>query len=226
MCGGAGGVPRAVAKTLDAVEVASTRRDFTGLWLLYLWVGVAVAILVLAAVGFALIRYRARPGREPSRRAERNAVEIGVAAAIAAIVALLVFRTFSTEAKEDDSSRGDAIGIDVVAFQWGWKFTYPGQGVTVIGDSDRQPVFAVPVGRTISFALTSLDVLHAMWIPEQRFKKDAIPDRINRFDMEFDEEGREQGLCSEFCGFRHSAMRFEVSVLSDQGYERWLATHR
>jgi cytochrome c oxidase subunit 2 len=207
-------------------EVASTRNDFDSVWSLYLWIGIGVAVLVFAAVGFALVRYRARPGRAPSRRAEFNLLEGLVAAMILAIVALLVFRTFRTEAKEDDSSRADAVKVDVDAFQWGWKFTFPGEGVTVIGNSNHEPNFAVPEGRTISFALTSLDVIHAMWIPDQRFKKDAIPDRVNHFDMEFDEPGREQGLCSEFCGFRHSGMRFGVRVLSNSGYERWLATHR
>jgi cytochrome c oxidase subunit 2 len=206
--------------------VASTRSDFSSVWTLYLWIGVGVAVAVFAAIGFTLVRYRARPGRRPSRLAERNGLEVGVATLILAIVALLVFRTFHTEAKEDDSSRPDAVKIDVDAFQWGWKFTYPGQGVTVVGDSNHEPNFAVPAGRTVSFALTSSDVIHAFWIPGQRFKKDAIPGRTNHFDMEFDADGREQGLCSEFCGLRHSKMRFGVWVLSNEGYERWLAAHR
>ncbi len=206
--------------------MASTRNDFASVWSLYLWIGIAVAVLVLAAVLFAVVRYRARPGRAPSRRAEANLLEVGVAIVILAIVALLVFRTFHTEAKEDDSSAAGAVRIRVDAFQWGWKFTYPGQGVTVIGNSDREPNFAVPAGRTVSFALTSSDVIHAMWIPGQKFKKDAIPGRVNHFDMEFGGRGREQGLCSEFCGLRHSNMRFGVWVLSDASYERWLAAHR
>jgi cytochrome c oxidase subunit 2 len=204
----------------------STRSDFASVWSLYLWIGIGVAFLVLGAVAFAVIRYRARPGRVPSGPAERTVVEVGVAVVILAIVALLVFRTFQTEAREDNSSEADAVRIDVDAFQWGWKFTYPGQGVTVIGNSDHEPNFAVPAGRTVSFALTSSDVIHAMWIPGQRFKKDAIPGRVNHFDMEFEARGREQGLCSEFCGLRHSNMRFGVWVLSDASYERWLAAHR
>jgi cytochrome c oxidase subunit 2 len=207
-------------------EAANTRNDFAGVWSLYLWIGIGVALLVFAAVGFALIRYRARPGRAPSRRAELNVLEGAVAALILAIVALLVFRTFSTEAKEDDSSRPATVKIDVAAFQWGWKFTYPGQGVTIVGNSDDEPNFAVPGGETVAFSLTSLDVIHAMWIPGQRFKRDAIPGRVNHFDLEFGDHGREQGLCSEFCGLRHSNMHFGVWVLSPEGYERWLAAHR
>ena len=206
--------------------MSSTRSDFDGVWSLYLWIGVGVAVVVLGAVAFTLVRYRARPGRTVSKVAERNVLEITVASLILAIVALLVFRTFHTEAKEDDSSRPDAVRIDVDAFQWGWKFTYPGQGVTVIGNSNREPNFAVPAGRPISFALTSSDVIHAMWIPGQRFKRDAIPGRVNYFDLEFDEDGREQGLCSEFCGLRHSNMHFGVWVLSNESYERWLAAHQ
>jgi cytochrome c oxidase subunit 2 len=209
-----------------AAGTASTRSDFSSVWSIYLWIGIAVAVFVFLAVGFALVRYRARPGRVPSRRAEHNSLEIGAACLIAAIVAFLVFTTFRTEAREDDSSRPDALNINVDAFQWGWKFTYPGQGVTVIGNSDHEPNFAVPAGRTIHFSLTSSDVIHAMWIPGQRFKRDAIPGRVNQFDMEFNADGREQGLCSEFCGLRHSNMRFGVWVLSNESYERWLAAHR
>jgi len=203
----------------------STRHDFSGLFSLYLWIGVGVALLVFAAVAFALIRYRAREGRVPSRRSEANALELGVAVLITAIVAFLVFRTFSTEAKEDDESQ-QTVRIDVTAFQWGWRFTYPGQGVSVIGNSNRQPTFAVPGNRPVSFALTSSDVIHAFWIPEERFKRSAIPGRVNRFDMEFEAPGHEEGLCSEYCGLRHSAMRFDVWVLSEESYERWLAAHR
>lgn len=203
----------------------STRHDFDGLFSLYLTIGVAVAVIVFAAVAFVLIRYRAREGRAPSTRSEANALEIGVAVLIAAIVAFLVFRTFSTEAREDDSS-SQPVRIDVTAFQWGWRFTYPGQGVSVIGNSNDPPTFAVPGNRPIAFSLRSTDVIHAFWIPEERFKRSAIPGRVNRFDLDFESAGHEEGLCSEFCGLRHSGMRFDVWVLSDESYERWLAAQR
>jgi cytochrome c oxidase subunit II len=203
----------------------STRQDFDGLLSLYLAIGIAVALVVFAAVAFAVIRYRAREGREPSTRSEANAVEIAAAVLIAAIVGLLVFRSFSTEAREDDSSAA-AVRIDVTAFQWGWRFTYPGQGVSVIGNSNDPPAFAVPGGRPVSFALRSTDVMHAFWIPAQRFKRSAIPGRVNRFDLTFETPGSEEGLCSEYCGLLHSAMRFDVWVLSEGSYRRWLAAHR
>jgi cytochrome c oxidase subunit II len=203
----------------------STRQDFDGLWSLYLGIGIGVAVVVFAAVAFALVRYRARPGRVPSTRSEWNSLELGVAALITAIVAFLVFNTFHTEAKED-AAPAESTRIDVTAFQWGWRFTYPGQGVSVIGNSDHQPTFAVPAGQPVAFALSSLDVIHAFWIPAERFKRDAIPGKVNRFDLEFETPGREEGLCSEYCGLRHSSMRFSVLVLPARSYRRWLSRRR
>ena len=206
--------------------VASTRSDFSSVWSLYLWIGVGVAVFIFAFVAFALVRYRARPDRQASRRGEHNALELGAAVLLVAVIALLVFRTFHTEAKEDDPERADAVKVEVDAFQWGWRFTYPGLGVSVVGNSDHPPNFAVPVGRPVDFTLTSEDVIHAMWIPEQRFKRDAIPGKVNRFSMEFGSEGHEVGHCSEYCGLRHTNMGFGVWVLSNESYERWLAAHR
>lgn len=205
--------------------IGSTRQDFDGLFSLYLTIGIAIALIVFAAVAFALVRYRAREGLAPSTRSEANALEIGVAVLIAAIVAFLVFRSFSTEAKEDDASPRP-VRIGVTAFQWGWRFSYPGEGVSVVGNHNDPPAFAVPGDRPISFSLRSADVIHAFWIPTERFKRSAIPGRTNRFDLEFESAGHEEGLCAEFCGLRHEGMRFDVWVLSERSYERWLAAHR
>lgn len=203
----------------------STRQDFNGLFSLYLWIGVGVAVLIFAVVAFALVRYRAREGRVPSKRSEANALEIGAATLIVAIVALLVFRTFSTEAKEDDAP-SEPVRIDVTAFQWGWRFTYPGQGVSVVGDNTEQPTFAVPGNQTVAFSLRSADVVHSFWIPSERFKRAAIPGRVGHFDIDFEAPGHEEGLCTEFCGLHHSNMRFGVWILSRASYERWLSAHR
>jgi cytochrome c oxidase subunit 2 len=205
--------------------VKNTKQDFAGLWSLYLWIGVGVAVVIFATVAFVVVRYRAREGRVVWQRDEHNALEVGAAVLIVAIVAFLVFRTFRTEAKEDESPR-ESVQIDVTAFQWGWRFTYPGHGVTIVGNANAPPTFAVPGEQPVSFSLTSADVIHAFWIPGERFKRDAIPDKVNRFDLEFEAPGHEEGICSEFCGLRHSGMRFDVWVLSDQGYEQWLAAQR
>jgi cytochrome c oxidase subunit 2 len=174
-----------------------------------------------------VVRYRRRDGRGVSARSEANLVEGVVALAIAAVVALLVSATFVTEARVDRTGAG-SVRIDVTAFQWGWRFSYPGEGVSVVGNSVANPTFAVPAGRTIEFSLATRDVIHSFWVPDARFKRDAIPGRLNRFDLVFGdaEEGEHDGVCAEFCGLRHSRMGFTVAVLSESSFARWLGAHR
>ncbi len=182
-------------------------------------------MIIFALVLYALVRYRRRDGRVPSRRSEANLLEGIAAIAILAIVVVVLAATFTTESKVDATPRG-SLQVRVTAFQWGWRFDYPGQGVSVIGDSNHEPVLGVPSGREISFAITSRDVIHAFWIPSERFKRDAFPDRVNHFDLVFDQPGGHQGECAEFCGLRHTNMRFRVLVLGGSDFQRWLAVQR
>ena len=75
-------------------------------------------------------------------------------------------------------------------------------------------MLTVPAGQVVEFVLRSRDVVHSMWIPDQRFKRYAYPDRTNRFDLTFGRLGTETGLCAQFCGIDHAQMRFTVHVVS------------
>jgi cytochrome c oxidase subunit II len=202
--------------------VVDTRVDIQNLFDAYLWIGVAVAVLLYGGVFFAIVRYRRRDGREPSRRSEAMRAELAYTGVLALIVAGLVTATFTTEDKVDAVSSDPALDIDVTAFQWGWSWTYP-DGVTVTGNSETPPTFAVPADRTVQFTLTSRDVVHAFWIPEQRFKRDAFPNRTTQFDLDFDQTGMNGGVCAEFCGLRHAQMSFNVLALSQPEFQSWLA---
>jgi cytochrome c oxidase subunit II len=202
--------------------VASTRSDWDGLWGSYLPIALGVAALVWGVMIFALVRYRRRPGREPGGRSEAPRLEATIATILALATAGLLALTFTTEARTDSTSPGQ-VSIDVTAFQWGWRFSYPGHGVTVVGNSERPPTFAVPAGETVSFELRSRDVIHAFWLPDERFKRDATPGTVTPFDVTFGSPGLEQGLCSEFCGLRHDAMRFQVNVMEPDSFRSWLA---
>ena len=197
--------------------MTDTRREFDDLFFsLYLPVTVAVVVVVTALVAWALLRRRARPS--PKRDATLAEGIYGLV--LAAIAAVLVGFTFHAESRVDAVAGRPALRVDVTAFQWGWRFAYPG-GKTVVGTDRTLPVLVVPAGETVGFTLVSRDVIHAFWVPELRFKRDAFPGRPTRFDLVF-REGSFPGSCAEFCGLRHADMRFGVRVLPRREFDAWL----
>jgi cytochrome c oxidase subunit II len=198
-----------------------TRDEFGDLFSLYLPVMAVATAIVLAAVVFAVLRYRSRPGREPSRRVEAPKAEAAYALVLAVIAAVLVGATFRTESRVDTVPEHPQLRIAVTAFQWGWRFDYAG-GATVYGTHRRQPVLVVPARTEILFELTSQDVIHAFWVPALRFKRDAFPRRTTRFGLLFPEEGRLSGTCAEFCGLEHTDMTFDIRVLAPAAFRTWL----
>jgi len=144
---------------------------------------------------------------------------------LAGVVVVLLAATFTTEDRVDRISDHPGLEVDVTAFQWGWRFTYPGDAVTVVGDDRRPPTLVVPTDTTVRFTLESRDVIHSFWIPELRFKKDAFPERENTFDLSFEEEDA-VGRCAEFCGLAHGEMTFDVLALEPPDFRDWLRTQR
>ena len=112
--------------------------------------------------------------------------------------------------------------IDVTAFQWQWRFAYPG-GFSADGSREQPAELVVPEDTTVRFTLTARDVVHAFWVPTLRFKRDAFPDHTEEFDLVFPDAGSYTGRCAEFCGLRHANMEFDIVVLPRQQFDAWLA---
>ena len=62
--------------------------------------------------------------------------------------------------------------------------------------------------------LRTRDVVHAFWIPDLRFKRDAWPRKTARFDLRFPAGtvGRRRPLRA-VCGLKHSDMVFFVDAM-------------
>lgn len=102
---------------------------------------------------------------------------------------------------------GDPVRIEAEARQWEWHFRYPGAGGV-----ETRGVLHLPAGVPVDIHVTSIDVIHAFWIPRLAGKIDAIPGHTNVLRIEADRPGTYQGLCNEFCGLGHTGMRFDVIV--------------
>jgi cytochrome c oxidase subunit 2 len=212
---------------------ADTRGTFSGLFDLYVPIAAGVFALVVITLVVTVVRYHARKGGPaPSTRSTAVRLEVGYAVVLALIAGFLVWRTFEsvhrlnqTVARAAPAPRAGPAGLTIAVqgAKWNWRFTYPG-GVVEQGEGPAQlPTLVVPGGQPVRFRLTSADVVHAFWIPEARFKYDAIPGRTNTFDMLFDPRIRyRDDRCSEFCGQYHEQMRFRVAVKAPAAFRAWL----
>ncbi len=85
------------------------------------------------------------------------------------------------------------------------------------------PIVTVPVGKTVRFNISSLDVIHSFYAPQFLYKLDAMPGRTQALWLKVTDAGFFQGQCAEFCGREHARMLFSVRALPLEEYDAWLA---
>ena len=85
------------------------------------------------------------------------------------------------------------------------------------------PIVTVPVGKTVRFNISSMDVIHSFYAPQFLYKLDAVPGRTQALWLKVTDAGFYQGQCAEFCGREHARMLFSVRALPLDEYEAWLA---
>jgi cytochrome c oxidase subunit II len=205
------------------IGATSTRQDFQSLFSLYITIAIVVALLVIAAIAYAVVRYRRRDGVAPGEARWLKQLEAIWVGLVAATVAVLLVATFRTESRVDAVPGDPSQTVRVVAFQWGWRFSYPGTRVATTGNDVRPPSLVVPAGESVRLEIRSRDVIHSFWIPELRFKRDAFPNRVTDFDLVFDQGVTTIGRCAEFCGLGHDRMDFQVVSMQPRAFERWLS---
>jgi cytochrome c oxidase subunit 2 len=203
--------------------VGSTQADFSSALTSYAWVLGILFALAVVAIGVLLVRFRAgagQPAASPARTTNRL-VEGGAVLAFAIVAAVLVTRTFIVEDSEDSLAATPTVRVTVIAYQWGWEFEYPGTAIRIVGEAGRVPTLVLPAGRTVQVSLTTRDVIHSFWVPALRYKRDAIPGVIGRFDVVVP-PGTHRGSCSLFCGLHHAEMLFDVRGVSAAGWSAFL----
>lgn len=113
----------------------------------------------------------------------------------------------------------DALVIDVTGHQFWWDIVYDPDGIA-LRDANE---LILPQGRPVTLRLRSRDVIHSFWVPSISGKMDMVPGRVNTLTVTATETGQFRGQCAEFCGLSHPLMAFEVTVLSAEAFDDWLA---
>jgi cytochrome c oxidase subunit 2 len=216
----------------SAVDPAGTQAErIHGLWNLFLGVTTAVYLLVMAALGYAVLRRRPRAASDepvtapPVDRELRKGIAVTAAVlATAAILFVFLIADFVTGRRIDALGEGTAPIIRVTAHQWWWEVRY--DDATASNAFTTANEIHLPVNRTVRIELESADVIHSFWVPNLHGKTDAIPGQTTRTYLRADREGVFWGQCAEFCGHQHANMRFLVVVEPEDQFQRWLAAQR
>jgi cytochrome c oxidase subunit 2 len=207
-----------------SVIAADTRAAYEDVAGVYAPIAVAVFVLVTGAIG--LFVWRGHRRASPTGKAERPRAEAIYVAVLAVVVGVLVAVTFTAQARIEAAGVAPALDVRVVAAKWNWRFEYPAYGIAVVGTDAGPPTLVVPAGREVRFTGTSVDVLHAFWIPERRFQRQLVPGRETRFALTFPRPGvTRNATCSFYCGLGHADMRFAVRTLEPAAFEAWVRDH-
>jgi len=195
----------------------------------------------------ALVRYR----RGRSLRAQHShghpLVEFVWVAVPTVILVWLAFASQSLWARVrfPAAPPANALQVEVQGQQFAWNVRYPGpdgkfgatRGELIADDNpfgrvENDPVGADDVilinemslvsGRHVRLFLTSRDVIHSFFVPQFRFKQDAVPG--SRIEVSFvpSKPGEFEIACAEFCGLGHYRMRGFLTVHSEAAHAQWL----
>jgi cytochrome c oxidase subunit 2 len=109
--------------------------------------------------------------------------------------------------------------LDITARQWWWDVRY--NGVQPSDGFETANEIHIPVGQPVLVRLHTSDVIHSFWVPKLTGKTDVIPGQTNQSWMQASAAGRYLGQCSEYCGYQHAHMQFEVVAESPEDFLAW-----
>jgi cytochrome c oxidase subunit II len=195
-----------------------------------LLVSVAVCLIIAALLWAAL--QRARPQDQSVKidqiPIERGAdgirwISIGLIASAVPLLVAFVW-TMLTLAAVAGPPAHPGLVLDVTGRQWWWQVTYDATNPVDIFETANE--IHIPVGVPVLVRLHGADVIHSFWVPQLTGKTDTIPGQTNLSWIQADRPGRYLGQCTEFCGYQHAHMQFEVVAEPRADFDRWVAAQR
>ncbi len=210
--------------TFGAVPGATTSsKSVYHLWQGFSIGAVLIGVLVLLLILWSVIFHRRKSANIPKQSQYHIPLEMTYTIVPILIVFGLFVATLVVENKEVANPTTN-VTINVNAFQWGWKFTYPDKNVVVVGQTTQDPVMVMPVDTNVHINLTSSDVIHGFYVHAFNFSRYALPGVLNQFTLFAVNTGTYNGQCTQLCGLYHSLMFFRVEVVPMTQYNAWLSS--
>ena len=197
---------------------------------------VAIVVLVVLLLGYAVLRFNTRRNPTPRQTSHNTVLEVAWTVIPVVILVIIAVPSFKILFYIDTVPKAD-MTLKVIGHQWYWEYQYPDSGDLdinsyVVNDSDLKPgqkrlldvdtPVVLPVDTTVRLLITGADVIHSWGIPSMGFTRDAVPGRLNETWTRFEQEGTYYGNCRELCGTNHAFMPVQVKVVSRQEFDQWV----
>jgi len=160
-----------------------------------------------------VIRYRRSKHPKAIQFKDNNILEVTWTVIPLLLVLLMFYYGYIAFSPQRNVPK-DAMPVTVISKMWTWSFEYEG--------GKESDVLVVPLNKPVKLNLTSLDVIHSLYIPAFRIKEDCVPGKDNYMWFIGQREGEYEILCTEYCGLRHSYMEAKAKVVPEAEFQRWL----
>jgi cytochrome c oxidase subunit II len=196
-------------------QASTTAAEIDAIFYFVLWTSLIIFAGVVFFMVFYAWKYRRRSAADRPVDVEPNKwLELSWVV-IPSLLVLVVFWWGMQAFITAGIPPANAYQINVTARMWAWDFEYP-NGKRSTGD------LVVPIGQPVQLVMTSQDVLHSLFVPAFRVKKDVLPNRYTSLWFEVIEPGEYQVLCTEYCGRAHSEMYARVIALEPREFAEWV----
>lgn len=181
-------------------------------------VGVSVftTVLIAGVLVYFAVKYRRRDGDYRPPHIETSKMLEIVWSVIPLILVMGMFFWGTELYFRQSYIPENAMNIDVTGKQWMFKFQHP---------NGRREIntLHVPMGVPVRLTMASEDVIHDLFIPDFRIKKDLVPGRYSSTWFQAIKPGTYHLFCNQYCGTQHSSMIGSVIVMPPNEYQNWLA---
>ena len=196
--------------------------------LVFTAIGVPIALFVWVFVFYSLVVFREKTAADgqveqlqdgpPLQASGRQ--QVGWLAVTGALAIFFVGWGMFGFYKQTTDPPAHPLVVEVTAQQWLWTYAYPSLGV-------QSNVLELPLGRPVTFRITSKDVLHGFVINNLGVAMDANPGQwVDAPTVTPNKLGSFSARCVELCGLYHTYMWSRVRVVSDSDFTAWVKANR
>ncbi len=180
------------------------------------WLNVFFFVGITGLLIYFVVKYRRKtPDQAPLPSPSHNTIMELTWSIIPTIVVIALFYVGFVVYQELMTPPKDTYKVLVEARKWNWNFIDPKTGLI-------STELHVPANTPVELTMTSTDVLHCLYIPVLRTKRDVVPGRYSKMWFNAIKPGEYNIYCAEYCGTEHSEMFAKLVVHKDMAeLEQW-----